>query len=237
MKQQQGFSLVELMVALALGLLITAAAVQLFTTNQRTFTLQQVTSRLQENGQLVSRFLVRDLRQVGLELDISAGDTLGILSGSGQSTEAHSDGNDRLALAYHGSEDCTGAMVPSAPGLVENTYYVKDGELLCDGNHNAGAPVVMVSGVDSFQVLYGVDGNEDGELRVSRYVTANNIGSDPVVAVQFALLLKSRDTSLPDAGSETFHVLNETATFPSDNAVRRLFSGTVRLRNYDWDAI
>ena len=44
--KQRGFSLVELMVALLLGTLITAAAVQMFITNQRSFRLQQTMSEV-----------------------------------------------------------------------------------------------------------------------------------------------------------------------------------------------
>ena len=57
MKKSKGFSLVELMVAMLLGLLITGAALQLFLANQQSFALQQTLSRVQENGQLFVRFL------------------------------------------------------------------------------------------------------------------------------------------------------------------------------------
>ena len=69
MRKNKGFSLVELMVAMLLGLLITGAALQLFLANQQSFALQQTLSRVQENGQLFVRFLVSDLRRAGLERD------------------------------------------------------------------------------------------------------------------------------------------------------------------------
>ena len=53
MRKDKGFSLVELMVAMLLGLLITGAALQLFLANQQSFALQQTLSRVQENGQLL----------------------------------------------------------------------------------------------------------------------------------------------------------------------------------------
>ena len=68
MKRMQGFSLVELMVSMVLGLLITGAALQLLLANQQSFALQQTLSRVQENGQLFVRFLVTDLRRAGLEM-------------------------------------------------------------------------------------------------------------------------------------------------------------------------
>ena len=69
MKKSKGFSLVELMVAMLLGLLITGAALQLFLANQQSFALQQTLSRVQEDGQLFVRYLREDLRRAGLEMD------------------------------------------------------------------------------------------------------------------------------------------------------------------------
>ena len=63
MKRMQGFSLVELMVSMVLGLLITGAALQLLLANQQSFALQQTLSRVQEHGQLFVRFLATDLHR------------------------------------------------------------------------------------------------------------------------------------------------------------------------------
>lgn len=56
---QHGYTLIELMVALALGLLISAAAIQLFITSQTTFTLQQGGADIQDSSifglELISR--------------------------------------------------------------------------------------------------------------------------------------------------------------------------------------
>ena len=47
---QQGYTLIELMVALVLGLLISAAAIQLFITSQNTFSLQQGGADVQDSS-------------------------------------------------------------------------------------------------------------------------------------------------------------------------------------------
>ncbi|HEX6592475.1 MAG TPA: prepilin-type N-terminal cleavage/methylation domain-containing protein, partial [Moraxellaceae bacterium] len=46
LQPQQGFSLVELMVAMALGLLLSAAAIQMFLTSQQSMNVQQGTSEV-----------------------------------------------------------------------------------------------------------------------------------------------------------------------------------------------
>ena len=61
--QQQGFTLIELMVAMIIGLILTLAALQLFLTNQRTFALQQALAELHEDGQMITRYMTADIRQ------------------------------------------------------------------------------------------------------------------------------------------------------------------------------
>lgn len=58
-----GFSLVELMISLVLGLLVTAAAVGIFLSNQRTWRATESLARIQEDGRVAFELMARDLRQ------------------------------------------------------------------------------------------------------------------------------------------------------------------------------
>jgi len=241
MKRQQGFSLVELMVALLLGLLITGAAVQLFLTNQRSFLLQQTLSRVQENGQLFVRFLVTDLRRTGLEMTgVASAIDKGVRFASAGGLPGSSNGADfdRLTVSYHGTSDCEGSATAAMVDVV-NTYFVNaDNELVCQGNLTGGAGVVLLDGVEAFEVLYGIDEVVDGFANVNRYVEAGSQGSNPVIAVRFSLLLKEESSNLPEGdGTREVHVLTRTVTEPADRSVRRVFMSTVKLRNYNWDAV
>lgn len=60
--KQQGFTLIELMVALALGLLITAAAIQLFTGGIITSRMQEANTELQNSGIFGLDYIARDIR-------------------------------------------------------------------------------------------------------------------------------------------------------------------------------
>jgi type IV pilus assembly protein PilW len=62
---QKGLSLVELMIAITLGLILTAGVLQLFLSNNQTFRTQQATSRVQESGRLAAEFLASDIRMAG----------------------------------------------------------------------------------------------------------------------------------------------------------------------------
>ncbi|MEQ3635831.1 MAG: PilW family protein, partial [Thalassolituus sp.] len=122
---------------------------------------------------------------------------------------------------------------------VVNTYFVNsDAELVCQGSLTGGNGVVLLDGVEAFEVLYGIDENKDGYANVSRYVEAGSQGSSPVIAVRFSLLLKEESNSLPQSdGNRKFYVLTKTVDEPEDRSVRRIFMSTVKMRNYKWDAV
>ena len=71
--KQKGFSIVELMVAMVLGLVISAAAVQIFASNKSTYRLENALSRLQENGRFVVDRIAGDLRMAGYNGCLSRG--------------------------------------------------------------------------------------------------------------------------------------------------------------------
>lgn len=62
---QRGFSLVELMVALALGVILSAAIIQIFITSKNVYRMQEVMSRNQENARFAFEYMSRDLRMAG----------------------------------------------------------------------------------------------------------------------------------------------------------------------------
>ena len=63
--RQQGFTIVELMVAATLGLLIVAGAISMLISNKRIYTEQDELGRLQENARFAMDMLIRDIRMAG----------------------------------------------------------------------------------------------------------------------------------------------------------------------------
>lgn len=61
----RGFSLVELMVAMTIGLIILSAVSMLFVNSKKTYTTQDSLARLQENGRFAMQFIIKDLRLAG----------------------------------------------------------------------------------------------------------------------------------------------------------------------------
>lgn len=64
-RNQQGLTLVELMIAMLLGLFLLGGLLQIFISSRHTSTMQEGLSRLQENGRFAIDFLARDIRLAG----------------------------------------------------------------------------------------------------------------------------------------------------------------------------
>lgn len=61
----RGFSLVELMIALLIGLIIAIGVVQIFGATRSTYQLDESLARAQENGRFALEFLTQDIRHAG----------------------------------------------------------------------------------------------------------------------------------------------------------------------------
>ena len=63
--RQSGFSIIELLVAVTLGLFLMAALVEVLLSGNRSFTSANHLSRLQENGRIATGMIVTDLKRTG----------------------------------------------------------------------------------------------------------------------------------------------------------------------------
>jgi type IV pilus assembly protein PilW len=150
------------------------------------------------------------------------------------------------------------------PTHVVSRYYIRTDSgvpsLVCDGgywyvdkdnvphlvNYGAG-DAVLLNGVDSFQVLFGVDdriisGTTNGVPQVARYMNPAAYALLPapqprVVAVRLGIYLHSMEragnVTTPGAAVQVLDVAIPAASIPNDGLLRRLFINTVSLRNID----
>lgn len=209
-----GLTLVELMVAMALGLLVVLAAVASLLVSRQGFTAVDAASQLRDNGRFLQSIVQRLGTQAGYKdcwvVTQPAGAasqavTQGITSsvyGLNNAARAASDawsagtgtsainGSDILVLRYQANPknpqcefqsassasassasdgsmiDCSGFASPSAGVTLLSILHVGngvDGEptLMCSRSSTGEPPYdtqPLISGVENFQVLYGVDG-------------------------------------------------------------------------------
>ena len=70
---RQGFTLVETMIAMTIGLILLAAVAQVFATRRATYQFTDGLSRVHENGRFGMHFLTWDAHMAGLVTDLDQG--------------------------------------------------------------------------------------------------------------------------------------------------------------------
>lgn len=158
MPYHRGFTLVELIVALAIGLIVSAAALQLFTGGLMTSRMQDASAELQDSGIFGVEYMARDIRlanygntnnpvlnsttpmggvvltsgETGANLplkDVSAG----LLTKTGGSSNA-TGGSDQLTIQFiapNAMLNCEGQKVEADKYIIQRYFLRQDG---ADGN-------------------------------------------------------------------------------------------------------
>jgi len=162
--RQPGFTLVELLVAMAMSLFLIGGVILMYMSARAAYLDTEQLSRMQENIRFASDYVIRDLRNAGYqdEMSLTVGEGISIQS---QFVRINEDG-DELTIRYAGRGHCQEDFNEYRP--VQNTYCLNPdtGELRCLGQlvgaNGADCPssgVGLVSGLTGigFEVLMADD--------------------------------------------------------------------------------
>ncbi|WP_339080122.1 PilW family protein [Pseudomonas sp. TMP9] len=263
-RTQLGLSLVELMVAMALGLLLMTGVVQVFLSSRQTYAANEAMGRLQENGRFALEFIARSARLAGyVEPVFEGGKPLALVrpSCSGlpstiptELCTSSGSGNDPDSVAFvfqppitdAARRDCLGNTITENNMMVINHYSIipatatAPAALGCraykfndtTGSWTSGPSAQeLISGVDSLQVLYGI--NTSGDARsANQYISADQVTNwNNVKAVRIAVLANSINTLTPAPAGRNFVLLDAAPITFTDNRARQIFSTTIQLKN------
>lgn len=145
---QHGFSLVELMIALALGILVVGAAFAIFHSNQRSYQANQGLNRIQENARIAFELISRDLRAAGgsacsniarpdAEHVNSAEETIFFnspVSSASPATEFTAVSGDDTAYRVTNSSTSSITLDPAQLADATQAFNVNDRLILCNAN-------------------------------------------------------------------------------------------------------
>lgn len=247
-----GFTLVEVMIAIAIGLFLTAVVAHLFVNSRSAYNTTDEISRLQENMRFAYDLLTRTVHLTGYRSSPntpSIGEFGSFVGGAVALDGTNDDvnGSDTLTVRYQGSGapdgsivDCTGVEI-RADQMVTNVFSIREGQngalaLFCDRSIVGVAAVTsfeIVADVQAMHILYGEDTDSPTDAVADRYVARAGVGNmDNVVSVRLALLFQTANPgSRYDMDTRTYD-MNDSAAGPfNDTRVRRLVTWTLNLRN------
>ncbi len=227
-KYAQGFSLISLMVASAIGMFIIAVIIQSYVSSKMAFEARTAVSATAENG----RFALADMRRTLIMTgrDISASKSAFAAVEDGGIEDGGTTDSDIIGVYYALGPSCGGAISRST--LIR--FKVVDTVLQCEVD---GTDYPLVSGIQLMRVLYGVDDDNDGFA--NRYLKASVVESegawDSVSTVRVGLVVSSDTQTLPSslqaASAQSLNVLGQTFTAPDTSHVYRSVETTISLRN------
>jgi type IV pilus assembly protein PilW len=253
-RQQQGLTLIEIMIALLIGAFLLGGVMEIFLKSRQTYKMQEALSRVQENGRFAMDFLTRDIRMTDYQscqggslstpkqpkslYDVatrSINEALTGLNGAPNANRAK-DAPDEIGARWStngcGDSDASTPLTAGCPTDLnleckKNAYYEIDTVTSVLTLVRDAAP--LVEGVENMQILYGVDTNNDGVPNY--YVPAGTAGLDMTLvnSVRVSLLLRTIDDNIASEPLE--YSYNGDKTTPTDRRIRRVFSSTIALRN------
>ena len=196
----RGFTLVEVMVAIAIGLFLTAVIANLFVNSRSAYNTTDEISRMQENMRFAYQLLARTVHLTGYRntVTVPASGLNGTFVGGAIALDGTNDnvnGSDTLTIRYQGSGngapdgsivDCTGAEI-RADQIVTNVFSIRPRQngrlaLFCEPGIVGGAavpPVEIVPDVRAMHILYGeeTDAGTLTDYVADRYVPRNGVGN------------------------------------------------------------
>lgn len=141
---ERGFSIVELMIALLLGVILLGGVIQVFLSSRQTYSANEAMSRMQENGRFALEFIARSARLAGyIEPTLAAGKPLPLVPDSDQCSEVPSSekaslcssngtgsASDTISFMFQppltdgARRDCLGNVISSNTQLIINHFAI-----------------------------------------------------------------------------------------------------------------
>ena len=230
-RHQQGIGLVELMVALAIGVFLSLGAVAMYSNVRAANMTALAIEEIEGSGRVVTSLLTRDLRLAGYRPSPFDGVPLAplVLAASG---------DNQVTVQYRSDENCFG--VRGTDFLLKQVSYVEDvttpgsadGTLTftCSYDGTVEVPASpLIGNVSAVRFLYGIDTDSDGAVDIR--VPHASIGGNPVLGVTAGLLLTVPHPDLPDTLPATTMLAGHSVAQPTEGHLVVPVESVVTFRN------
>lgn len=253
MNKHQGFTLIELMVSMAIAMVALLAVSQIYLNSRQTFKLQAMQNRVSEDGRFAISMLQRIINQAGFRPNSNTPMPRNRIVGTSDdaiTVRFTSDGRNQM--------DCTGNV--AAAGDIALDILQKGNNLKC-GNIDWIAPSSSGTGnateLVDLQFKYGIDTNDNdaggnpstlaefgcganlGNMKARDCVANSYVNqldeanSDQLVTVKICLVLRSEQTDRSQNKATAIKDCNNVDIVSSvtDQKLYRMFRTTIQLRN------
>jgi len=250
-----GFTMVELLVAMVIGLLLMAGVIQVFSSNQQTYRVTENLSRTQENGRYAIGIINKFARRAGNKGNHeNLHDVSFPASGPFIADQVISGTDTEFSIRYITGDktnmtDCIGNAIPPVTE-VTNRFFLNlaTNELRCSVNGALTQP--LVSDIRDMQVLYGMStdttmlSGENNNVRANCYLPTTNLTNLPVadcasglnfrqvVSMRVHLLISTPEDNVVSSQANQNYTYNSSPpTAAPDFRIYREFSTTIAFRN------
>jgi type IV pilus assembly protein PilW len=246
-----GFSLVELLVAMAIALVVMAGVFQVYVTQQDTYLLQEQVAEMQQNARTARYIMTREIRMAGYDptgladagfvsaYSDSIRFTMDIIAEDGTITVPGDDitysvSTDAELQRNEGSGDLAVAENIEAIGFAYAFDADSNGSIDTSGGGNIiwAIDSDQTDGVD--QLDKSLDTNDDGVISIDDNPAGVDLATpvpvDRIRAVRLWILASTsrEDTSYSD---NAVYVLSNQRVNPNDGNRRYLMTTTIKCRN------
>ncbi|PHS71076.1 MAG: pilus assembly protein PilW [Methylophaga sp.] len=221
-KKQQGLTLIELMIAVLLGIFITGGMIQLFANSHQSYRIQENSSRLQENGRFAMNFITRDIRMSSYWGCLKDGEdnTTNNLDPAGTNYNVNFHGFAQGVSGSNGATDTITLRGAFSNGLSVVTPYaatVSGNIKVSAGNNLADEDIVIVadcSHADIFQIIGDPSTGTITHTIDNSYEPGNANIADPscTAPAQCLSRIYRSDAAIHKVSTITYSIQNDAAT-------------------------
>lgn len=241
MPKQQGFTLVELMVSMVIGLFLIGGVVAVFVANSQSYRFQQALADVQEGGEFAMAQIVNDIRMSGFGLD---NDTLleAFVNGQPSFPDSYASGaqtnfTEVLQFRYQDVGDRDNDNDRNE--VVTRGYFIRQvggRSTLMVNDSVANTTVALLDGVEGIRFTYLVDNTGNDRVvdvaKTLRGVGVNamtNSDWDDTVGIRLQILVSSPQRQVLDT-SQTLPAVFNSLSLEGDR-YHQVFTSTVEMRN------
>ena len=237
-RQQQGFTLIEIMVSMLLGVFLLGGVMGIFLNAKQTYRVQDALGRLQENGRYAMEFIGRDIRMTDYRgcptTPPSLVANLPITGTEGaHAANRAKDAPDSITVRW----SLNGCAPYTAPFDAANCPIDLNKECEVNRAYSISATntldqgfTELVEGAENMQIKYGADTDADGAPNYYADFGTAGLDMSQVVAIRVSLLLATVEDNIT-ANPLPYTYNGATDPAPGDRRIRRVFSSTFALRN------